>query len=341
VRSEQAGDEDAEDDESPLQRFWKRAPVRAPRRRNRAVDRAEETIARPRAAAEQQRRERRRQRQRVEKRDRDRTCDRERELAVELAGRARQETRGDEDGEQDERRREDRAGDLPRRVERPVERVHLVLFDVAGYVLDDDDRVVDDQAGSERQPEERQRVDREIEQLHQRERPDQRDRDRNRRDERNAPVLQKQVDHADDERDGDQKRLGDFLDRLLNEIGRIVRDAIMNPGRKLRLDFFHRLEDAVRYRQSVRRRKLLHADAERDVAVESRPRQIVFRAEFDASDVLDAQIVTARVRLEDEVAELFRRRQAPEGLDGVLIGLVPARRRLADGAGGDLHVLIL
>src|SRR5579875_3316176 len=143
------------------------------------IDGSKEPIPRPPAAAEQKRREGRRKGERVEKRDRHRASDRERELTVEFARRPGKETGRYEDG----------AGDLARRMQRTVEGVHLVLLDVARDVLDDYDRIVDDEPGCERQPKERQRVDREIEELHQRERPDQGNRDRDRRDERDAPIL--------------------------------------------------------------------------------------------------------------------------------------------------------
>ena len=60
--------------------------------------------------------------------------------------------------------------------------------------LDDDDRVVDDEADREHQPEERQRVDREAEQREDDEGADERHRHRQHRDERGAPVLQEQED---------------------------------------------------------------------------------------------------------------------------------------------------
>ena len=52
-----------------------------------------------------------------------------------------------------------------------------VLLDVPLDVLDDDDRVVHDDAGGEDDAEERQRVDREADQLDEREGADERDRD--------------------------------------------------------------------------------------------------------------------------------------------------------------------
>ena len=66
-------------------------------------------------------------------------------------------------------------------------------------VLDDDDRVVDDDADREHHAEQRQLVDREAEQAHAEERAEQRDRDHQRRDERRAEVLQEDQHHEEHE----------------------------------------------------------------------------------------------------------------------------------------------
>ena len=57
-------------------------------------------------------------------------------------------------------------------------------------VLDDDDRIVDDEAGGERDAEKSERIDREAEQLHERERSDERHRNGDGRDKRRPPVLE-------------------------------------------------------------------------------------------------------------------------------------------------------
>ena len=77
----------------------------------------------------------------------------------------------------------------------------FALLDVALDVLDDDDGVVDHQAGGQRDAEQGQRVDREAEQLDEGEGADQRHRDGDRRDERAAPVLQEEEDDQDDQDD--------------------------------------------------------------------------------------------------------------------------------------------
>ena len=72
-----------------------------------------------------------------------------------------------------------------------------VLLHMPEDVLQHDDRVVDDQADRQRQPHQRDVVDREAEQIHRAERGDQRDRHGERRDERRRHPPQEQEDHHD------------------------------------------------------------------------------------------------------------------------------------------------
>ena len=97
--------------------------------------------------------------------------------------------------------------------------------DVALDVLDHDDRVVDHDADRQHQPEQRQVVQREAEQRHDEERADQRDRNRDQRNDRGAPGLQEQDDDQNDEQDRLEDRLLHRVDRLLDELGRVVDDA--------------------------------------------------------------------------------------------------------------------
>ena len=89
-------------------------------------------------------------------------------------------------------------------------------------VLDHHDRVVDQQADRQHQPEQGQRVDREAGDVEHRERAEQHDRDGDRRDQQRAPVLQEDEHHDDDEDDRLDQRLHDLLDRQLDEVGGVV-----------------------------------------------------------------------------------------------------------------------
>ena len=77
-------------------------------------------------------------------------------------------------------------------------------------VLDHDDRVIDQQADREHQPEQGQRVDREAERVEHREGAEQHDRNGDDRDQRRAPALQEDEHHEDDEDDRLEQRLHHF-----------------------------------------------------------------------------------------------------------------------------------
>ena len=86
-----------------------------------------------------------------------------------------------------------------RALERRLHR-RVALLEEARDVLDHDDRVVDDEAGRDRQRHQRQIVEAEAELVHDRQRADQRQRHRQARNDRRRNVAQEQEDHQHDER---------------------------------------------------------------------------------------------------------------------------------------------
>ena len=129
----------------------------------------------------------------------------------------------DEHRGQDQRDRDDRARTSSIALERGLARRHALL-DVVLDRLDDDDRVVDDEADGEHEAEERQRVDREAEQREHGERADERHRHGDQRDQRRAPVLQEEEHDEDDEHDGLEERVHDLADALGDRQRRVERD---------------------------------------------------------------------------------------------------------------------
>ena len=109
------------------------------------------------------------ERERIERGNHGGDRDRDRELPIKLPGQARDEADRDEHRAQHERDRDDRTAHLVHRFARGVTR-RKSERDVALDVLDDDDRIVHDDADRQHQTEERERVDREAEQVHHRER---------------------------------------------------------------------------------------------------------------------------------------------------------------------------
>ena len=138
------------------------------------------------------------------------------------------------------------------------------LLDVVLDRLDDDDRVVDDQADGEHEPEERQRVDREAEQREDGERADERDRHREQRDERRAPALQEHEDDEDDEHHRLDQRLHDLADAFRHRQRRVERELVVDVRREaLRRSSSMTVLTPVRDVERVRARRLERGDAAR------------------------------------------------------------------------------
>src|SRR5258705_5744609 len=107
-------------------------------------------------------------------------------------------------------------------------RVRLVLGDVALRVFNDDDGIIDHQSGGERNSEQREGVNRETENLDERERADQRNRNRDRRNHRRAPVEQEEEDDDDDDDYGFFRRRDDLLHRVAYDGSSVERNHILN-----------------------------------------------------------------------------------------------------------------
>ena len=146
----------------------------------------------------------RRQRQRDEARDQHRAGQRQRELDEQLAGAPGRERHRRIDRDQRQRHRDHGEGDLLDAADRRRIRLHAVL-DMAMDVLQHDDGVVDHEADRQHHRQQRQRVDREAERIHQRKGADQRHRDGHQRDQRRAERAQEDEDDQHHQHD----RLGD------------------------------------------------------------------------------------------------------------------------------------
>jgi hypothetical protein len=119
------------------------------------------------------------------------------EITVELTGNARNEGGRHEDGGQDQRDRNDGRSHLVHRHMRRLTRRHAARK-IALDVLDDDDRIVDDDADRQHQAEERQHVQRKAEGEEHCEGSDQRDGNGDDRNDCRAPGLEKDDDHQRD-----------------------------------------------------------------------------------------------------------------------------------------------
>src|SRR5262249_30606588 len=163
---------------------------------------------------------------------------------------------------------------------------------------------------------------------------------------------------------GDEHRLDDVLDRLLDERRGVVRHPIIDTLRELLLQLFSFLLDAVGDVERVGggqlvdgqgHRRIAHHFAVRGVGQDAAdvrvlgaqldplgPRdRLPRRAEFGVVyHLAEANVAAALAHLDNDVPELLVRGQPALGVQDELIGLPAGHRLLADVAGGHIDVLV-
>ena len=148
--------------------------------------------------------------------------------------------------------------------------------------------------------------------------PIERDRDRDRRNERAAPVLEEQEHHEDDEHDRLAERLQHLDDRFAHDDDVVEREAPLEPRREVPLEARHLGHDALVDVERVGRRQELDADAGRVEPDEAQVRGVGFGAELDAADVADAHERAVGAGLHDDALELVDLGEAARGADADL-----------------------
>ena len=170
---------------------------------------------------------------------------------------------------------------------------------VALNVFDDDDGVVDDEAGGERDAEERKRVDAEAEDLDEGKGADERDRDRDGGNDGGAPVLQEEEDDDDDDDDRFTDRRDDLVDRFADDQGGVDGDDALKPGRIGFLQLSQNGAAALVDVESIGVGELLNANTDGIAAFEAATGKlqagvVVFRADLGAANVFDEDDSAAR-----------------------------------------------
>ena len=144
------------------------------------------------------------------------------------------------------------------------QRLHPV-FDEAGDVLGDDDGVVDDEAGRDRQRHQRQVVDAVVEQVHDAEGPDQRQRHGDAGDGGGPGAAQEDEHHGGHQEDAQDQRPLHVADRGADGGGAIDGDIQVDGRRDRLLEVGERLLDALDGGEDVR--PGLAADDHEDAAL--------------------------------------------------------------------------
>ena len=287
---------------------------------------------------EQHCRQGRGQGQGVEGRDHRGNGDGQGELLVELSGQATDEGRGHEYRAQHQGGGDDRAGHFAHGALGGFHRVQAQA-DVTFDVLHHHDGVVHHDADGQYQAEQRQRVEREAEQVHHREGADQRDRYRHQRDDRGAPGLQEQDHYQYHQHQGFEQGMHHCLDGATDEDGRVIDDAEVHAFGEVLLELGHLGPHFVGNLDGIGARTLEDRDRHRRLVVQQRAQGVLARPQLDPGDVFQAGDLAVFAGANDDVLELFLGDQAALGVDRQLETGGVGRRWRAQGTGSHLAVL--
>src|SRR3954447_12825878 len=170
--------------------------------------------------------------------------DRDRELLEEQSGDTGDKSGGHENGAQGKRDRDQGATDLVHRLVSCFQRRHAGT-QVALYVFDNNDRIIDNNSHRQNQAEKREVVDRDAEHIENGERSDERYRNCNDGDDGGSPVLEEQKHDPEHQKDCHENRDYYLVDRFGDEDRRIVNYLVVGAGRKVFRQLFHSYKDFV------------------------------------------------------------------------------------------------
>ena len=208
-------------------------------------------------------------------------------------------------------------------------------------VLDDHDRVVDDDADREHQGQQRHGVGGIADRQQHREGADQADRDRDGGNDGRAQRTEEQEHDDHDEDEGLDEGSDDLADRVLHEARRVVDDGGLETLWKTLLQLGQRGVDGGGGRHRVGAWRQVDAERDRGLARQRTLGVLVLGSEFDAGDILDLEVRAVGVGPQHDIAELGGRREAALRLQVELELLVRGDRLGPDPTDRGLVVLRL
>ena len=234
----------------------------------------------------------------------------------------------------------------------------LALFDVAGNILDHDDRVVDDKSGGDGQRHQGKVVETEAEQIHRAQCADQRQRNREARDQGRARVAQEHENHQHHQQNGERQLVFHVPDRGANGYGPVGQDVEVDSGRQRGLQLRQQRLDARDHRDHVGARLPLNIENDRRSFVHPGAELVVLGAVDDIADIAEPDRRTVLVG-DNQRFVVARIPDLVVGVDGVgahraveialgrvdigiakrgaqVVDIKPIRRELAD-IGADPH----
>ena len=152
---------------------------------------------------------------------------------------------------------------------------------------------------------------------HHRERADQRHRDREDRNDRGPPGLQEQDHDQHDEQDRLEQRVHDGVDRVLDELGRVVDDGVVDAraGSPSSAVCHRSLRRAAAVASAFEPGRWKMTSAVARLVFEIGVDRVILRAELDAGDVAHPHYFAVRLGTDDDVFELVGDGKAAQRLD--------------------------
>ena len=167
--------------------------------------------------------------------------------------------------------------------------------------------IVDHNPDGKNQSEKRKHIDREPQHLHEKERADQRDRDRDGGNQSRADILEENIHHDKHQQESLEQRFQHRLDGSVEKPRHVIRDVIIHSRSKTALfDFLHPLLDVLNHLAGVRARPLLNHDRSRRTPVGHGNHVVVFRVKLDCSHILQPEQRAVGQSLQHDFAILLR-----------------------------------
>ena len=278
--------------------------------------------------------------ERVDRGKGNRDGNRDPELAVHHSGDAGKETDRHEHGQKNQCGGNTRTGNHPHGLDGCIPGTHMFLIHKPADALDDHDRIVHHHADGEDQTEERDQIDAESDYFHEGEGADQGHGNGNGRDQRGTPVLKENISDQNDQQHGDVKGFRHFVDGCIDELRGVVGDSagkIAGEGClfDLRQPLIHEPGDL----QTVGIVELIDRQQGGWFPVQSGDPVVTLGAHFHFGNIPQTDLRTVGVGTDDDVAEGFRIGHTALCGDREPCLLTFRGRAVAQGAGGNLHVL--
>ena len=210
----------------------------------------------------------------------------QRKLTEHLPSDARQEGRRQKHRGQHQRDPQDRPGELAHRLDGSLLGTEPFL-DIARGVLDDHDGIVDHNADRQNQCKKRHQIDGKSERCHRRETANDGHRNRDRRHQHCARVLQEQHDHRQHQHTGFDQRGVDRANRLLDEHRRVVKRGVLQTRRKHLAHLLHLRPRDVGNLQRIGAGQRIDRHMRGLLAAQPGKHGVALLAELDAGHILE------------------------------------------------------